>query len=44
MLNLVLFIAFLVLVAVALTVMGLNEHARVQAAERWPDNWHELIK
>jgi hypothetical protein len=44
MLNLVLFIAFLVFVAVALAMMAADEHAKVQAAERWPDDWHELIK
>lgn len=35
---------FLVLTILGLVVWAMDEYNRVKAAERWPDNWHDLIK
>lgn len=44
MLNLALFLAFLVFVAVMLIVMVREEREKVKVEARWPKNWHELLK
>lgn len=38
-------VLLLIVVSLAMIVgVAVDERQRVQAAERWPDNWHELLK
>lgn len=35
---------FLVLTILGLVLWAGDEYARVKAGEKWPDDWHELVK
>lgn len=35
---------FLVLTILGLVLWAMDEYDRVKAGDKWPDNWHELLK